>query len=207
MTRPALLAVAFSPRAAMRRLLDRGPSRRREIMALVLAAFLSSVAKDVRTVELDQPAVWLVPVTIALSALAAVGVFYLFAWGAAFAGRLVDGTGTAAQIRTALAWGFAPLILALLYRLPMMFLAPRKVVFRAADFTASTPPLLIVGVLDLLVLVWYLIVGGITLSEAQGVSSWAGLGNLLLAWILPFVSIGAVVLAAVLTPYFNPSAT
>ena len=198
MTRPTLLAVAFSPRETMRRILDRGPSSRREIITLVLAAFLSSVARDLKPVDIERNVGAVVVLTIVLSALVAVCVFYLFAWGAMLAGRIVDGTGTVAQVRTALAWGTAPAILALVYRIPMMFVAPPRVVFRAEDFTASAPQLLILGVLDVVVLVWYLIVGSITLSEAQGISSWAGLGNLLLAWILPFVAIGAVVLAYVL---------
>ena len=182
----------------MRRLLERGPSSRREIITLVLAAFLSSVARDLKPVDIERNAMLVVLFTILISAVIAILIFYLFAWGAMLAGRIVDGTGTAAQVRTALAWGTAPAILALVYRIPMMFLAPRKVVFRAEDFVASAPQLLIFAVLDVVVLVWYLIVGSITLSEAQGISSWAGLGNLLLAWILPFVAIGAVVLAYVL---------
>jgi hypothetical protein len=182
----------------MRRLLDRGPSSRREIITLVLAAFLSTVVRDIKPADIDRNVIPIVVATIALSALIAVCVFYLFAWGAMLAGRIVDGTGTAAQVRTALAWGTAPAILALVYRIPMIFIAPRKVMFRAEDFVASAPQLLIFAVLDVVVLVWYLIVGSVTLSEAQGISSWAGLGNLLLAWILPFVAIGAVVLAFVL---------
>ena len=54
------------------------------------------------------------------------------------------------------------------------------------------------SVVEAAVLVWYLVVGSRTLAEAQGISSWRGFANLLLAVVLPFVVIAVIAAAAFL---------
>ncbi|MGH9457194.1 MAG: YIP1 family protein [Thermoanaerobaculia bacterium] len=220
-----LLGAAFRPRPTIRWILDHRP--RRGILLLVVLAFLSSILNDTDwtlvPLALDHfsPAVLagivigVVLVTIAVG----IGVFYLFAGIATLTGRLVEGRGTYRQVRTALAWGTAPLILAAVYRVPaLLFWTDAFLAFggsgdesaiRIGDGgTVAIDPgavpdaplgqIAILLALELAVLAWYLAVSSLALAEAQGVASWRGFANLLLALVLPVLAVIIAVVSAVL---------
>lgn len=213
----------YSPRRTMRRVLDSPPYR--GVIPLVLAALFSSSLAGDDWREFPEAARVMSPwmtlavcaVVLILVPLLAIALFRLIAWIALQAGRWLEGSASAAQIRAALAWGFAPTIVALLYRIPgLLFWTEaygasrgRSTVTTSAGESALTigmPALpeslgmiLIFGALDLLFLFWYFVVASRALGEAQGFSSWRGLANLLLAMVLPFVAVVIVVLAAWLT--------
>jgi hypothetical protein len=209
-----LLDVAFKPRSTMRQI---QPSHR-AVIALVFAAFLSSVMGNFNVqgarLGVDSFGVGLTILFGILACLVggaiAVGLFYVFAWIATIAGTWLEGTGSTDRVRTALAWGFAPMILALIYRIPALLLWPDAATTRSkimnvgehqisvSAVNAPAYQLAILMSLNLIFLAWYLIVASQTLAETQGFSSWRGLANLMIAYVLPFVAIAILVVAALL---------
>jgi hypothetical protein len=146
-------------------------------------------------------------------------MFYLLSWMATLSGRFVGGRGSAAAVRAAMAWGASPIIWALLYRVPAaifwsdsyLLMNSRNDVFVVGErsrgglnFEWTALPevplyqMVVLFALDMAVICLYLLVASRTLAEAQGISSWQGLGNLLLAFILPVAALFALFLAIAL---------
>lgn len=211
--KPLLLAVVTAPRRTMRWMLDH--PERRQSFAVVMAAVLSHHLRDVDRLQagkaieaLGLPASMMVSlVVIAVMLLVSAIFFFVFSGAAVAAGRMLGGTGTFGQVRTALAWGTAPQVWALVYRLPVAIFFPHLTkksfgggtAVGSADLSFSVVELswgiVVIALAELGVLVWYLVVGSRTLAEAQNISSLRGLANLLMAVVLPFAALLVVVLA------------
>lgn len=219
---PLLVSIVVRPRATTRWILDHRPGR--GVIVLVVGAFLSAVVKEFNLEDFEQATSQLGLAALAvlagavlfLAPVLCVALFYLLALVAKVTGAWVGGSGNGLAIRTALAWGFAPFIWALLYRIPAVIFWPQAAGIFRDDKSAVTvggdPEMMINSammaapyqiaillVLELAVVVWYLVVASQALAEAQGISSWAGLGNLLLAWVIPFVALVIIGVAAALT--------
>lgn len=219
---PLLLSILIRPRATMRWILDHRPGR--GVIVLVVGAFLSAAVKELDIEGLGQGAAMLGPTMLTgivlgvllLIGAIAVGVFFVFAWIAKVTGTWVGGSGSALAIRTALAWGFAPFIWAALYRIAAVIFWPDAAqVLRSEHSVAKiggkerivelslteAPPyqIAILLVLEFAVVLWYLGVASRALAEAQGISSWRGFGNLVLAYTIPFVALLVIGIAAALT--------
>ena len=219
------VTILFIPRPTIRFLLDH--RRDRGVVPLILMAMISVSLRPPEWTGMEQAAeilgtellIGVVVLALILMVGVTVGGFYLFAWLAALAGRFFDGSASAREVRTALAWGSVPLIWALVYRIPaMLFWGPayasihsdgngnairigsESVVYNSGAISdAPISQILILFALDLIVIGWTVVVMSRTLAEAQQFSSWKGLANLLLAFVLPIVAIAIIVTAAVMT--------
>ena len=212
---PLLAAIGVAPRRTMRWMLDH-PARRWSF--LVVAAAVTSMllsdfnaqefGKAVNALGIPNSVVVAVLVVINVS-IASVVVFFGLAATATAAGRLLGGMGTFGGVRTAVAWGFAPHVWALLYRVPVLLFWPEVVGAGRTQIRVGSESLVLnsmnltggvvaYAVVEVAVLVWYLVVGSRALAEAQGISSWRGFANLLLAVVLPFVVIAVIAAAAIL---------
>lgn len=203
-----LAKILIRPRAVMREILDQ--PRDRMVLPLVLLAILSGYAGDIDRLEMDRVAQGLGqswPMVIGIFILVTailVALFYGFAWLAALIGRtLFEGTGTAREVRSALAWGGAPVIWALLYRIPMMTRAEGGKIELDQGLRIDPGHLgdgclfaLLFGFLELVMLVWTFIVASQTLGEAHRFSGWRGLGTLVALLVTPVIVIIAAVLAS-----------
>lgn len=207
-----LAAVLIRPRLTMRRILD--APRDRMVLPLALLAVVSGLVGDV---HLDQAAqAWkmadarlrlFVPL-IVLGVLAAMLlVFYLFAWVAYFVGRSLEGTASVKAVRSALAWGLAPSVWALLYRIPAMWIREpenvREIRFDELQFAwdggllaSGCGTMLLFGMLDLAVLVGWLVISSFTLAEANRFSAPRGFATIVLCLLAPIVIAVAAFLAA-----------
>lgn len=207
-----LARVSVLPRTEMRRILDAGPAG--TLFPLVLLASASGFFKD-----FNAPAVaerlpvetWLLPVIVVLfvlvMALVGAGLLWLLAWGATWIGRLLDGTGERGQVHLALAWGLAPVIWALLYRLPLSLMGVgnrtnleiggSRFRFDPGLFSRGCGVALLFALVDLAILGWYLTVASRTLAEAHRFSAWRGLGTLLICFAAPFVAVLAFFLSRI----------
>ena len=133
-------------------------------------------------------------------------LLWLFAWVPLFIGRFLGGTGQIREVRAATAWGLAPAIWALLYRVPVALslwgardgvvpLRDGNVGFDPGQIAAGCGTGLVILLLELTVFAWCVAISSSTLAEAHKFSAWHGLGTILLAALTPFVVILAAVLA------------
>lgn len=217
-----LAAVLIHPRETIRRVLDRirETGRDRAVPLLVLGAILAAFAQDFDisgvAEVIDENAVYS-GLFLAALLIAAMLLFYLlfhaFAWIVMVLGRLLEGKGEIAAVRSALAWGMAPMVWSLLYRVPLAIsLAVSEAGgelshVRVADETFRIDPgvfahgcglALLIGFLDLVVTVWTLVVSSITLSEASEISAGRAFAVLLLSLVAPVIVLIAAALAVVM---------
>ncbi len=207
-----LAMVMVRPRATMRRLLD--PLNQRAVLLLFVLATISGIFGDSDGPMLQQMLHRSNGVQVALlvacAALAIIIVFvaisWFYAWVPFSIGKFLGGTGDVRGVRAAIAWGLAPAIWALLYRVPVaILLSPSgattvrmrhgNVAFDPGRLADGCGIALVIGLIELTVFVWCAVVMSKTVAEAHGFTAWHGLGTLVIASIVPFV----IVLAAVLT--------
>lgn len=222
---PLLAAICVAPRRTMRWILER-PRRRWEMLSVVLAAVLSYSLRDLDIRGLSKAAepfglaatsLFVICIVIAMM-LASLAFFYAFALAATWTGRTwLGGYGSFRDVSAALAWGLAPQVWALFYRLPALVFWPeamsrlygsnpglevggRTITFSPL-FSSDVPvyQILVIAFLDLAFMGWYFVVGSATLAEAHGFSSIRGFANLMLAVVVPFVVMLVLAAAAVLT--------
>lgn len=208
----SLAAIMIRPRNTMRRILDAG--RDRMILPLVLLVTLSSILGDVNRASLDAmrkaplPVPFAVMIVAICAGVALIGVlfFYVFSWIAFGVSRLLEGTATAREIRSAMAWGAVPAIWALLYRLPAAVLWPgwesrmrvgsEQLVIKPSLMGMGCIGTVIFMALELAMFVWLLVVASNTLGEANRFSTARGFGTLVLTSISPLLIALAAVLAS-----------
>jgi len=182
------LAIWVRPRAAMRRILDTDP--RRGVVALMVVAALvgaaSLAAEPKIAVLLRVPSSFLLSVAfVALPIWSIVGL-YLFGFLIALTGRWLDGQGNAAAVRAALAWSRVPLIWGGLLAIPRLILASAPGA-DAGDLMQNPGAAMLQGLLGMLQLilgVWAIVVMLKCLGEAHRFSAWRALGAYVLAWLI-----------------------
>ena len=188
-------------------------SRSRVVVPLVLLATASAVIRDVRwqayrhSPELHSmaPSGWIIACVLVGVFLAALLFFYAFALVAWGVGRVLGGNAERRTVRLALAWSLAPVIWALLYRIPVALFAPSIVaksagigdiitVFRsmAASMNATVVvTAVIVAVLNLAVALWAAVIASVALSEVNRFSIWRGAATLIFSLLAPLIVIAA----------------
>lgn len=198
-----LAGVIVHPRTTMRSVLDAPPDRM--MVPLVLLATMSGVIGDMNIAELtkifrdlDSTKKILVVASIVASIVVACILFYVFGWIAYGLGRAFAGTGTIPAVRSALAWGLAPVVWALLYRIPKMWLKPAVELAQAdvGDFkfaidtgrlASGCGTVMLFGILDLVVVVGWFAITSLTLAEAHQFSSVRGFGIVAAVLVAPIV--------------------
>jgi hypothetical protein len=120
-------------------------------------------------------------------------------------GRLFEGTGNARSVRSAVAWGLAPAIWAVLIRFPAALMGGNAnsraratggaFVLEPTRFAGGCAMALVLLVIELAIFGWYVVVASSTLAEAHGFSPLRGFATLLLSILSPLVIVLAAVLA------------
>lgn len=196
-----LASIVVRPRRTMRRILD--APRDRMIVPLVVLAALSGAISDfsmddaVKAYHQVGPQLRvLAPLGIIAGILAMLLVFYVGAWVAFVIGRALEGTGSIGAVRSALAWGLAPAVWALLYRIPAMWLREgQPEMLRIGDLEMALGTGCGTGLLDFIVLAAWFVVTSLALAEAHAFSSARGFGTVALCLLAPIVVVAAAVLA------------
>jgi len=198
-----LASVLVHPRITMRRILDAPPDRM--VWPLVLLATISSFIGDINISEMSKvysgldPKMKIIGPLIPVAVILVTGIlFYVSGWIAYGLGRAMEGTGTVAAVRSALAWGLAPVVWALLYRIPKMWMKPAvelaqaeigdfKVAIDAGRLASGCGTVMLFGILDLLVVVGWVVITSHTLAEAHNFSAARGFGIVAAVLVAPIV--------------------
>ncbi|MBV9494807.1 MAG: YIP1 family protein [Acidobacteria bacterium] len=189
-----LIAILFRPAETIQRILAQPQDRM--VIPLVLLAVCANALRDVALEKLQQTAgnpkvLGIVAAVCVGMMMIAVGAFYVLAWIAVLIGRIFDGQGSVRAMRSALAWGLAPVILSLVYRLPMVFLPQPSGFFAIAFFALLRAALVL----------WWVAITSVTIAEAEKFSPWSGLATLVLTALAPAVVMGAALLTMFLTKH------
>jgi Yip1 domain len=209
---PALATILIRPRQTIRSIVAQSRSSL-VVPSLVVLATLSSSTRDVRwqayrhspQLAAMMPSLWVICAGLAGILIGALLVFYVFAflvWGI---GRLLGGTADRRAVRLALAWSLAPVIWALLWRIPVALFQPAMGaalnqmhpvdILRAAAGAMSLYALMSYSVIALMTLavdIWSLVLAGVALSEVNGFSTWRGAATLGFALLAPLIVVAAV---------------
>jgi hypothetical protein len=180
-----LLAILYRPAETIRHILAQ--PRDRMVLPLVALAALSDGLRSVSTDDLRHtpmsPHILAIVIGVCIGVvLAVIALFYGMAWVVTMVGRLFEGEGTVRAMRSALAWGLMPVVLSLVYRIPLAF--------------APKPPALVavIVIVQAAIFLWWLALTSITVAEAHQFSPWTGLGTVALSSLAPLVVVGAAVL-------------
>jgi hypothetical protein len=204
-----LVTVVYKPRETMRRILDGGAHR--WTAEIVVLAFVCASFSDPDIRHLPEvlpnfslgPTLALVALVLLLVATCWVLLVYAFAWLATFVGTRLDGRGTVADVRAALAWGLVPLIWSVVYRIPVGFYRSKPRVHTGSPVQISIDFLqhggcglaLAVLALQLAFDIWVLFVASSTVAEALRFESWKGLSTIAITAAVPVVITIAAVIA------------
>ena len=208
-----LVTILYRPRETMRRILD--ARDRWTIQVVVLAYFCSAINdSDLRQIENVLPG--LTPLNagiigiLSLIAIAAcwVLIFYLVSWLVVFAGRLLGGTGTAPDVRAALAWGLVPVVWSAIPRIPIAVyqyhldigprVAGREGVMQFIE-QGGCAFAVVVFIVQMLVFGAWLAITSFTVAEAQGFSGGKGFANVAVTVAGPLAIVAAAVIASNIT--------
>jgi hypothetical protein len=207
-----LARVMVKPRSTLRAILDQ--PRDRMALPLFALAVASGILGDLDAPMiqriLQQPKGWqfglmLAAATVGIG-IALVVLAWFYAWVPVWIGRFLEGTGEIREVRSALAWGSAPAIWALLYRLPAaiwlggtrgseVHVGGDTIRIDAGALSNACGVALVFALLELLVFVWCLVLLSNTVAEAHRLSPWKGLGTLILSALVPVVVVVAAVLS------------
>jgi hypothetical protein len=181
------LSIWTMPRATMRQILDTDP--RRMVIPLVL---ISGVVGAIGLLPaLPQLGLGDLPGAGALffaAALVCAPIFgllclYLLGWLFAVTGRWLEGTGDGVGMRAAMAWSNVPAIwggLLLIPRFMMMESQPADLLHNPGSLFAET----VLGMLQLTLGVWQIVILLKCIGEAHGFSAWRALGALIFSLLI-----------------------
>jgi hypothetical protein len=190
-----LLTILYRPRATMRRILA---SERRGVVPIILlaacSAALNESSKGTMPREIAELHIAVVVlVALIMTCILTVAILYALSWVAFGAGRLLEGKGNPRDVRAALAWGTAPVIWAILYRIPAALFLEEPTELRV---TGSWVFYIALAIAEVTVFVWWLITTSNTLAVAHRFSVRRGFATFLLTLLMPFVLIAAALLTA-----------
>jgi hypothetical protein len=179
------------PRATIQHIIDTDPEK--QVVALaalsgIVQTFLNAISRSLG----DQVAL---PVLLGLILIVGpiLGVIGLYLWAVLlrWTGRWIGGNARTLNLRAAVAWGSAPMILGGIFLVPALLIGGHEL------FTELTPrleqrPLRLIAVGLLVVLqavtaIWSAIAMLKMIGQVQGFSAWRALGNSLLAALVVFV--------------------
>lgn len=204
-----LARILYQPRQTMRGILDSGQHRWTAEITALAAICAAAAGSDVRELQKELPGLEIVP-TLALALLALIGdaivwvlLLYLFSWLATLVGRKLDGQGTAADVRAALAWSLVPVIWAVILRIPLVIYQRRFVLEGGSPWTVAgnlieqggcTLAVMLLTV-QMLVRIAVVVLASFCVGEALRFSAWKGFGTVAISAAIPIVVVIAAILA------------
>ena len=201
------VTILYRPRETMRRILDR-PDR--WALQVVFLAFVCASVNQIDARRLTEmfPAIHVVTAVVAvtLSIIGGgflwIGLLFIVSWIAAPIGRLMEGQGTARDVRAALAWSLVPIIWSPIYRLPLVLLGIGANLNPNANGRQAVIDFVSKGGCSVLVLYFgfqlvfaiaCLVLASFTIAEAQRFSKQKGFLNVAIIFVVPLMIVAAAV--------------
>lgn len=198
----------------MRRILDL--ARDRWTVQLIILALVCATVNDtdVRRLADVLPGLSLTSIlTIVLAMIIGIGLIwvallFLAALLVTYTGRAFGGTGTARDVRAALAWATVPAVWSLIYRIPFALyqsrlplgpnVSEREMILSSMEAGGCSAAVIFLA-LQLIFFVWCVVIAAATVAEAHRVPIEKGAAILAVSLIIP----PAVILAAALAVTMN----
>ncbi len=182
-----------APRPTMRRILDAGPGASTWVLASLLG--VSQVLDQAANHDAGA-AHGLAPVVVTsvlVGAVAGPVVVLLLGALARWTGSWMGGTGSAADVRAALAWGQVPSITAMPLWIPVVLVGGRGVFVAHPELAdpAATFLVVVCGLAMAGSAVWGAVTSVLAVAEAHRLAPWRAFGATLLAVLFLAIALGA----------------
>jgi hypothetical protein len=195
----------YAPRATARRLVDsRAPGALPLSMLLGISQALDRAATRDLGATMSLPAI--LALGVAVGAVLGPLTLFLGAWLVRWTGSWLGGRGTAAELRTALAWGQVPTVSAMPLWIPILLVGGVEL-FRAEPRFASPADgfvILVCGLAMGAAGIWGTVTSVLCVAEAHRFSGWKALASVALGLLVLAVPIGLVGLAMALLARAGP---
>ncbi|HXD90533.1 MAG TPA: YIP1 family protein [Candidatus Binataceae bacterium] len=177
-------AVWILPRSTIRRIVDSSPERLVVAIAWILGALIAltlEVQLNAGALPIAVPPWFLSigPVTLAMtifsSGVAAIGIVYFLGFVYVWAGRALGGIADLADVRSAIAWGWVPLILLTLVVMASAIFTPNASEWDKPA-TAIADRINVWNVVEVVIAIWSFVVSVQTLAEVHRLSASRALG-------------------------------
>lgn len=171
------------PRATIQRIVETDP--RAYVLPLAAIAGVVNALSSASENGFGDSMAW--PTILITAALlgSALGIASLYVGSVLlrWTGRWLGGQGSGEQIRAAAAWASVPLIVVLLLWIPMIALFGQELFMTPTpDMSPSLAlPVLGLGLAQMVLGIWSLVIFLKALGQVQGFSAWRALGNMVLA--------------------------
>ena len=187
------------PRATMRRIVDTDPTR--NAIALVAVGPAISALAEQWSKALGNNAnlsvLWPLWVAASVAFRAALGVVFLFIFGAVFkwSGSLLGGVASRIEVRAAIAWSQVPgIAAATVLLLAVLMGIPIPVPTTPGKMPAIDPSFYKVMAVEIVLAVWSFVVSLKCMGEVHRFSAWRALVAILIPPLIVIVAVGVIVL-------------
>jgi Yip1 domain len=179
------IAIWTEPRMTIRNIVERDPHRYVLGLAALGPALVAVESAWARMLSAQTPAPFLWPIEVAFIALfaGAIGIaaLYFNGWALRWTGAIVGGVATSVEVRAALAWSRIPAIAAAALSVAATLLgAATPPAFMNGHLPRFTPSSVGLGLVNLVLGVWSLVVMLQCVGEVHRFSAWRALGAILI---------------------------
>lgn len=187
-------AIFTRPRAVMRQILDRDPSRGVHLLALG-GGILETLGSDTRVLShFGMPLGSIIAVKVMLGAVAGILLLYTGSGLLLLTGRWLGGKGSFVEVRSATAWSNVPIFWSALLWLPLLGYLGFEAFNLDVDSMRGDPVGLLllvpIGIAGFVLVIWRLVIYCKCLGEAHRFSAWHSLGAALIAALLVGIPLG-----------------
>lgn len=199
-----LVTILYRPRETVRRILDGGKRWTWEVIVLasVCSSYFDPDINRIKAVTLTTK-IAIAVLAVIVNAIVWIAVAYLFAWGATLVGRRLEGSGSVADVRTAIAWSLVPQVWSIVFRIPASLYMSRYAghvsdPHRAVlAFVQQGGCSIVVVLITIQLFLYALIVfdASSTVGEALHFSTLRGFGTIAITAVIPIVVTVAAVIA------------
>jgi hypothetical protein len=182
------------PRATIRRIVDSDPTRNVILLAAFAPALNALVGQwsSALSNNANLSALWPIWVAFTAALRAALGILFLYVFGALYrwSGSLLGGTATSVEVRAAMAYSQIPAIAAVIVMLVSILLGVPTPTIHRGEFPHIDPLFYNVILVEAVLGIWGFFISMKCLGEVHRFSAWRAFGAVLLPLVVLGFAIG-----------------